>query len=203
MKHPFVKPCLAIAVSIVLAGCATMSPEECQRADWADLGLQDGLAGRAMSVLDARMKDCAKAGVGTDTGRYVTGRAHGLQTFCRLENAIPLGLNGGSYEGVCPPMIDAEFRYRFEMARAVYGLRSEVGRLDAHGDRLQHQLREVYRDEDKRVREADRDEDRRRIRKEFDERRNRLRDELSDLDRHLRRKRDELRAAEFALGAFR
>lgn len=203
MKQVFVKPCLAIWLSVVLAGCATMSPEECQRANWADLGLQDGLAGQSMSMLDARMQDCTKAGVGVDTGHYVTGRAQGLQIFCRLENAIPLGLNGGNYEGVCPPMIDAEFRRRFAMGRAVYNLRSEVSRLDAHSDSLQQQLRKADRDEDKRVREADKDDDRRRIHREFDEHRNRLRDELSDLDRYLRRKRDELRAAEFALGTFR
>jgi hypothetical protein len=203
LKHKFVKPCLAMSVSIVIAGCATMSPEQCQRANWADLGLQDGLAGESMSVLDARMKDCAKTGIAADTGRYVIGRAQGLQTFCRLENAIPLGLNGGSYGGVCPPMIDVEFRHRFELGRAVYNLRSEVAWLDAHSDRLQHELRDADHDEDRRLREADKDEDRRHIHKEFDEHRYRLRGELIDLDRHLRRKRDELHAAEFALWTFR
>jgi hypothetical protein len=203
MKSVFVNLFLAISVGSLLAGCATMSPEECQLANWGDLGLRDGLEGKPMSTLDARIKDCAKAGVGADTGRYVNGRAQGLQTFCRLENAIPLGLNGGSYEGVCPPMIDGEFRRRFEMGRAVYRLRSEVSRLDARSDSLQRQLREAGRDEDKQIRETDKDEDRRRIRKEFDEHKNRVREELNDLDRRLRHKRDELRAAEFGLGAFR
>lgn len=203
MNHAFVKLLLAVSVGSLVAGCATMSPEECHRANWADLGLQDGLAGKPMSRLDARMKDCAEAGVGADTGRYVIGRTQGLQTFCRLENAIPLALNGGSYEGVCPPVIDAQFRHRFEMGRAVYSLRAEVSRLDGRSDSLQRQLREAGRDEDKQMREADKDEDRRRIRKEADEHRNRLREELADLDRRLRRKRDELRAAEFALGAYR
>lgn len=203
MKYMFVKLCLAVSASIAIAGCATMSPEECKRANWAELGHQDGLAGKPMSMLDARMKDCSVVGIGADTGRYVTGRAQGLQTFCNLDNALPLGLSGGSYEGVCPPIIEAEFRHRFTMGRAVHDLRSEVGQLDAHIDKLQHQLHEADRDEGKRLQEASKDEDRRHIQKEFDEHRNRLRDELRDLDRHLQRKRDALRAAEFALTVFR
>lgn len=183
----------------ILSGCATMTPEQCQQASWMDVGLRDGLDGQPMSTLDERITDCKKVGVVVDTGRYVTGREQGLQTYCRLDNAITIGLSGGAYGGVCPPMIDAEFRRLYGKGFAVYELRTEVINLDARSGTLQRQLRDMDRDEEKQLRDAEKDEDRQRIRKDFDQRRYRLRNELTDLDHRLRRTRDALRFAEMAL----
>ena len=186
-------------LSALFSGCATMTPEQCQQASWMDVGLRDGLEGRPMTTLDERLDDCKKAGVVVDTGRYVTGREQGLQTYCRLDNAITIGLSGEAYSGVCPPLVDPEFRRLYSKGFAVFELRTEVANLDARGGTLQRQLRETDRDEDKQLREAEKDEDRQRIRKDFDQRRYRLRNELADLDHRLRRARDALRIAEMAL----
>ena len=182
-----------------LAGCATMTPEECQHANWLDIGVKDGLSGEPMATLDDRMGICRKAGITVDTGRYVTGRDQGLQTYCRIENAVTLGLNGSYYAGACPPMIDVEFRRRYELAHAVYQARTELANIDSRSDTLQRQLREIDLVEHKRVSETEKEEDRKRVRKEFDDRRNRLRSELFELDRRARYARDAVRAAEFAL----
>jgi len=189
---------LALLVTFV-TGCATMTPEQCQHASWMDVGLRDGLEGQPMSTLDERLSDCKKVGIAVDTGRYVTGREQGLQTYCRLDNAITLGLSGATYSGVCPPMVDADFRRLYAKGYAVFELRAEVMNLDARSGSLQYQLRDADRDEDKQLRETEKDEDRQRIRKEFDQRRYRLRSELADLDHRMRRARDALRFAEFAL----
>lgn len=189
---------LTVLVAI-LGGCATMTPEQCQQARWMDVGLRDGLDGQPMSTLDERISDCKKVGVVVDTGRYVTGREQGLQTYCRLDNAISIGLSGGTYAGVCPPVIDAEFRRLYGKGFAVYELRNEVINLDARSTTLQRQLRDMERDEDKQLRDAEKDEDRQRIRKDFDQRRYRLRNELTELDHRLRRTRDALRLAEMTL----
>ena len=126
-----------------------------------------------------------------------------MQTYCRLENAVPLGLDGKGYAGVCPARIDYEFRRRHQAGYAVHDLRNRVGDLDDRSDRLQRKLREADRDEDKQLKAADKDEDRKRIRKEFDERRRAIRNELGELDRALRRARDDLRAAEYTLDNLR
>ena len=196
--------CLAaLLMCALMSGCETMSPDECKLANWSDVGLRDGLAGQPLSLLNDRASDCAKAGSRVDTNLYLAGRDHGLQSYCRLENAAPLGLGGKGYAGVCPARIDYEFRRRHQAGYAVHDLRNSVSDLDGRSDRLQRKLREADRDEDKQLKATDKDDERKRIRKEFDERRRSIRNELGDLDRALRRTRDELRAAEYTLDNLR
>lgn len=120
-----------LALCLWLAGCATMTPNECKAANWLEVGMRDGLAGAAVSVLDDRVKDCAKAQVPVDTPRYLQGRDQGLLQYCRIENAAPLGLDGKSYDGVCPAAMDVEFRRRFKLGQDVYGARTELRSLDS------------------------------------------------------------------------
>lgn len=190
---------LAAAAAAVLSGCQTMSPDECKVANWRDIGLRDGLKGEPVSLLSERSGDCAKAGARVDTVQYMAGREQGLQNFCRLDNAVPLGLIGASYAGVCPPMVDVEFRRRHQAARAVYDLRGRVSELGGRSERLQRRLRDADHDEDKQLKAADKDDDRKRIRKEFEDRRRQLRQELHELDRSTGRARDDLRSAEYTL----
>ena len=192
-----------LLLGALLAGCETMSPDECKLAIWNEVGLRDGLAGQPLSLLDDRVKDCSKAGSRVDTSQYLAGRERGLQGYCRLENAAPLGLDGKSYAGVCPAHIDVQFRRRHQAGYAVHDLRNRVADLDGRSERLQRKLREADRDEEKQLKASDKDEDRKRIRREFDERRRGIRIELGDLDRALRRSRDELRAAEYTLDNLR
>jgi len=201
MKYRHLLP--AALAGLLLSGCQTVSPNECKVANWSDLGLRDGLAGKPLSLLDERAHDCAEAGVAADMARYVAGRDQGLREYCRIENAVPLGLNGSSYQGVCPPQIDIEFRRRYQAAYAVHELRSSVEDLDRRSARLQRDLREVDADEAKRLKAADQDDERKRIRADADERRERLRRDLRDLDKRLRHARDSLRSAEYTLDSLR
>jgi hypothetical protein len=194
---------LALALGTLVSACATMSPEECKVANWKDVGLRDGLAGNSLTLLESRTKDCAEAKVALDAKSYLSGRDLGLKTFCRMENAVPLGLNGGSYEGVCPPWIDGEFRARFQIGRAVFDKRTEVGYLDDRLTAAERRLRNSDHDEGKRLRDVDKEDERKRIRREFDDQRHRIREEIRELDRQLQRARYDLRQAEQALGALR
>ncbi len=194
---------LATCCSLLLASCATMSPEECKVADWHEVGQRDGINGQALTHLQSRIEDCAKVGVSVNAQAYRAGRDLGLRSYCRLENAVPLGLNGGYYAGVCPPAIDGPFQQRFQLARSVYDLRNEVNTLDNRIESLERRLRESNHEEEKRLKEARTDEERRKLRKSIDDDRREIRNELSETDRRLRRKRDELRSAEYALSNVR
>ena len=189
--------------AVLVSGCETMSPDECKFANWRDIGLRDGLAGQPLSMLTDRTKDCNKAGSRVDSSIYMAGREQGLQSYCRIENAAPLGLSGKSYAGVCPAGIDYEFRRRYQTGYAVHELRSKVAELDGRSDRLERRLREADRDEDKQLKATDKDDERKRIRKEFDDRRRHMRNELGDIDRDMRHARDNLRAAEYAFDSLR
>jgi hypothetical protein len=192
-----------VVFGFLLSSCATMSPEECKLADWGAVGQSDGLDGKALTYLDGRTKDCAKVGVALNTQVYLHGRELGLRTYCRLENAVPLGLHGGTYAGVCPPEIDMLFQQRFQIARGVYDLRSDVRNLDVQIDNLEHRLRDLHQGEERRLKDAGSDDQRKKVRQAMDDERRSLRGEISDSDRRLRRKRDELRSAEQALGNLR
>ena len=172
---------VALAVCLWLTGCATMTPNECKAANWGDVGLRDGLAGAALSVLNDRAKDCAEAQVPVDTPRYLQGREQGLLQYCRIENAVPLGLNGESYAGVCPAAMDGEFRRRFNAGRDVHLARNELRSLEGRRGTAEERLRSAANDDDRR----------------------RARDALRDLDADMRRARDRVRDAEWALDRLR
>ena len=166
---------------VALGACTTMTPNECKVANWAEVGLRDGLAGEPLSTLNDRVRDCAEAKVGVDTPRYLQGRDQGLVSYCRVENAVRVGLDGKSYRGVCPVTVDAEFRRRFHVGREVHEARGDLRNLEARRTTLETRLRDAKTDEDRR----------------------RIRDELTDLDRDMRRARDRLRDAESNLDRLR
>jgi len=172
-------------------------------ARWNEVGQRDGLRGAPLSVLGDRVEDCAKVDVVVDTQAYSQGRDLGLLSYCRIENAVPLGLSGGSYAGVCPPAIDMVFHQRYQVAHTVYALRNEVKSLDDRTEYLERKLRDINRNEDDRLRGAGSDAERSKIRKDMDDQRQNIRNELSDTDRRLHRRRDDLRNAEFDLGNLR
>ncbi|HEX8615367.1 MAG TPA: DUF2799 domain-containing protein [Telluria sp.] len=193
----------ALLVTALMSGCDTMTPGECKSANWNEIGMRDGLAGKTMSMLDDHAKSCSKAGTTVDSASYIAGRERGLQTFCRLENAAPLGLNGTSYAGVCPAPLDFEFRRRHQAGYAVYTLRSQIGAFDSRSERLQQRLRDADKEESKQLAATDKDDERKRIRREFDERRRDVRNELREIDRSMQSTRDALRSAEYALDTIR
>ncbi|NHZ95179.1 DUF2799 domain-containing protein [Massilia sp. CCM 8734] len=203
MANRLIGPVAALLVATLMCGCDTMTPDECKLANWSDIGMRDGLAGKTMSTLNEHAKSCSKAGTAVDSASYIAGRERGLHTFCRLENAAPLGLNGSAYAGVCPAPLDFEFRRRHEAGYAVYALRSQVSGLDSRSERLQRRLRDADKDESKQLAASDKDDARKRIRKEFDERRRDIRNELRDIDRGMQSTRDALRSAEYVLDNLR
>lgn len=188
----FLRAASTFLLCALLSGCAMMSAEECQHADWYALGLKDGIDGRPAAYVQQRVEACAEADVAADSRRYDQGRSEGLRQYCRLENAFSKGTNGGSYGGVCPPAVDAEFRRRFAIGRAAHDAKKEVKRIEGRIEIKERDLRNTYKDEENRLREETRDEDRRRIRREINQRRDRLRAEIDELDRALRRTRDRL-----------
>ncbi|WP_164558016.1 DUF2799 domain-containing protein [Massilia atriviolacea] len=203
MTHRWIGPAAALLAAALMSGCDTMTADQCRSANWSDIGMRDGLAGKPMSTLDEHAKSCAKAGTRVDSASYVAGREHGLRSFCRLENAAPLGLNGGAYAGVCPAPLDFEFRRRHQAGYAVYTLRSQIGSMDSRSERLQRRLRDADKDESKQLAATDKDDERKRIRREFDERRRDVRKELRDIDRDMQGTRDALRSAEYTLDSIR
>ena len=141
---------ILVAGGVVLAGCETgppMSPAQCSVADWRAVGYQDGANGRAPERFVALQQACAAAGMGADQSLYMSGRGEGLATYCVPANAFRLGLDGNSYNGVCPPEFDGPFRFAHDDGMrahaALEALRSAEGTINSlrnDRDEIDHKI---------------------------------------------------------------
>lgn len=181
MKIPVRYLTLSLLLPLLLVGCESLSPAECATANWHQLGVQDGQRGRSDRAADYH-ESCSKAGIGVDLTGYRIGRSEGLQSYCRLDNAINEGLAGRSYEHVCPAQMESNFQLFHEAGYRVQNARSNLTRQQREQDQFQSELRN-----DKTA------EDRKRT----------LRDSLRNSDRRIDDARSALRSAEFNLDRLR
>ncbi|MBT9445384.1 MAG: DUF2799 domain-containing protein [Hyphomonadaceae bacterium] len=135
-----------------LAACETiggpaMSPAQCSVADWKALGYQDGAEGRVPERFVSRQQACIAVGYGADQEAYMAGRRDGLWTWCQPDRAFRLGLDGNSYNGVCPPELDGMFRdahaegYRAHtVVSALQSVESTITSLRSERDDLEHKI---------------------------------------------------------------
>lgn len=115
-----------VVVLAGLAGCASMSADECLSVDWATIGFEDGSRGYTADRLGSHRKACAKHGVAPDLAAYQRGHAQGLETFCQPGRGFNYGANGGRYSGVCPAHLESGFLEAFSAGHKLYSLRSSL-----------------------------------------------------------------------------
>ncbi|MFB6348450.1 DUF2799 domain-containing protein [Moraxella sp. ZJ142] len=84
-----------LAVMGMVAGCATMTANECRSADWYAVGVKDGNRGESWQRLMQHGKACAKVGIVPDEAAWERGRDAGLVQYCTPSNAYYKGLSGG------------------------------------------------------------------------------------------------------------
>ena len=190
-------------LALALASCTVMSPQECKFANWREIGLVDGMAGKPMHIFEERRSDCAEANVKADTNHYLLGREQGLRSYCQMSNALQIGLRGESYQGVCPAAIDPEFRRRHDIGHDVHRLREEIVRLESRYGALEKGLRSKKLELDKLVKEPGKNEDFKQRYREFQEEERRVREEQNDIERNRHRAREHLRQAEWAMSQLR
>jgi len=120
---------LLVIVTISLQGCGTLSPDECQTADWYTIGYQDGLQGRVSRPVAEQPEACAKRDVTARVTRYTQGRDHGLKQFCSPRNGFRLGLEGLPYNGVCLAGAEQEFLPAYEQGKEIFDSELQIRRL--------------------------------------------------------------------------
>lgn len=133
MEHsasPFRNPAFLLLAFLLLAGCSTMSRKECLNVDWRTLGYEDGTNGYDADRIGQHRKACADYGVRPDLEAYRAGREEGLKEFCRPARGYRLGVNGGSYGGVCPAPLEGKFLAAFRAGHELYVLRARVASAD-------------------------------------------------------------------------
>lgn len=116
---------LAVA-AVALAGCATMSEEQCLAGDWGGQGFNDGAAGHPYSRLNEHTEACARHGVYPDAAAYAAGRDQGLRQYCTAPNGFHVGRSGNGYAGVCPAGLEADFMYGYNDGRLLWSADQQV-----------------------------------------------------------------------------
>jgi hypothetical protein len=167
-----------MVVALLLAGCATLSQEECQQGDWYGVGMTDGQAGEPAARFDEHVKACSEYGITVDNRQYLKGRAQGLIDYCRIENAFETGLQGHRYQHVCPSSITFLFFRYNEAAYEVYQLRNELEGVESQIRYKENELQKKGLSDDKR---------------------RQIRSEIHDLDYRRSRVRNDLRFKEDSL----
>ena len=168
-------------VLLLLASCASLSPEQCQNADWRQVGYADGANGLPGSRIQDHASACAKIGAKPDMEAYLSGRMEGLVSYCQPENGFDVGRRGApDNAGDCPPHVRGAFLQNYRQGREINALEAQISSLRGTMDNERREMR----------RREDRIED---IRKELrrpnvsPERRNSL---LGEMERLIDRKQD-------------
>ncbi len=181
---------LAVVVT-TLAGCNTMSKEECRVADWAVVGDTDGAAGyNPQSRFADHVRSCAKSGAVPDQTRWYEGYQAGLRRYCTPLNGASAGEAGGAYHNVCPPELNSDFMRGYSLGKRVHDLRSRINSLNSSASSKEYEADKLHDDMKKaegkdrraiRDRIDDLERDRRRMRREADD----MGYELSEAERDL------------------
>ncbi|MDF2177972.1 DUF2799 domain-containing protein [Aliiglaciecola sp. CAU 1673] len=118
-----------------MSGCATLSKQECQTADWQIIGMEDGASGKPASFVGEHRKACAEYGIAPDLAAYQKGHAKGLKEYCNYDNGYRLAESGGAYNQVCTQADYPLFVQGFQRGAVAYQHLSEIRKLqDAKND---------------------------------------------------------------------
>lgn len=127
MRSSILCRCAGLALAaIALAGCASISKEECQAIDWRTVGYEDGATGQGIERLSGRRQACAKHGVVPDLDAYRLGRDEGLLEFCQPANGFRVGSSGRGYGGACPQHLAPAFTEAYDAGRELWRLERRV-----------------------------------------------------------------------------
>jgi hypothetical protein len=137
---------LILAATAVLAGCNSMSAQECSSTDWRTVGYEDGVNGFAGDRIGRYRNACSEHGVTPDLHQYQSGRDEGLREFCKPANGFRVGARGGGYSGVCPADLDESFVDAYQSGRQLYTLRSRVSSAQSELYSMRSELDQIDRD---------------------------------------------------------
>jgi hypothetical protein len=135
-----------------LAGCASLSEEQCREGDWYQVGLADGASGAAPDRLGRHAEACAELGIVPDREQYEAGRSDGLVHYCTVSKGFEVGRNGFSYAGSCPDDRAADFLRGYTLGRRYNDVERELARIDSDLQMYRSQLGRSDLDEDRRSR---------------------------------------------------
>jgi hypothetical protein len=103
-----------MALMLIVAGCASVSKEDCLLTDWYEFGRMDGRQGKSRIAFQGRAKACLEHGISADRQAYYKGHDLGLKYYCTEQKGFELGQKGLPYNSVCPLQLEPNFRAGYD-----------------------------------------------------------------------------------------
>ena len=123
---------LAPLAVLMITGCASLSKNECVNANWEDIGIRDGAAGRPEEYLIQHSMACSKVAVTPDRQAWSKGREQGLERFCVPHRAYQIGEYGGGFDsGICRNFDQDRLVDAYEKGREVNRLGGQLSSIDS------------------------------------------------------------------------
>lgn len=110
---------ISLFAVIFLNACATLSPQECQTANWRQLGEQDGQAGRT-NLLAQHYKACSKVNIVPNQSLYESGYRQGQKYYCQPQAIYERALEGSGGYRICPVEQHANLRPFYDIPNNYY-----------------------------------------------------------------------------------
>ncbi len=130
-------------LALTLAGCASLSPEQCRNANWRQIGFTDGANGASAARIDEHAKACAEHGIRPNLDEYLSGRSQGLLNYCQAENGFSLGRRASEHNVAdCPENLKPAFLEQYHRGSQIHSLEEEIRsyryRIDSNRTEIRH-----------------------------------------------------------------
>lgn len=138
---------LAISPVVLLMSCASLNEEACRSGDWATIGYNDGVRGRAEGYINEHRETCGEYGITPNTSVWLRGRIEGLKQYCTQDNAYSVGRNGRDLNNVCPAYQVSDLRLANFFGLRYYEIDQEIDALTEEVSEIQFILATQFKGE--------------------------------------------------------
>ncbi|MEM0556308.1 MULTISPECIES: DUF2799 domain-containing protein [Aeromonas] len=134
---------LLLTLPLLLAGCSSLSEDECRTMSWYNLGYQDGEQGKTRNQARDYVSTCGEYGLMVDEAEWKRGYDKGLELYCIPELAYSKGKEGQEYRGVCPN--DASFLKQYQRGYEEYKLATRLREISDELERTERDIDDLER----------------------------------------------------------
>jgi len=131
-QRPYRSLALIAVTTLTLGGCMPhLTQDQCQLTDWRQMGYQDASRGQLPRDLSRDIQDCAQFKLPVNTKAYQRGWRAGTRQFCKSNTAFNIGVEGQTYNHICPDNLAGPFEASYRRGLRRYCIPStgyELGR---------------------------------------------------------------------------
>lgn len=132
---------LLVPVLALLAGCATLSEQQCHSVDWWQLGHADARAGADPGHVHLHREACQRFGIAPDAQAWLAGYGEALPLFCNAAQGYRHGSRNGHYHGQCPPDLEPAFLAGLHLGQELHETDQRIAEQDREIERLRRAMR--------------------------------------------------------------